>query len=315
MASPGYGKRTAPGQRARSRDDFRGLPRREAEIAAFIDRLPEGADISVKMLAKVMNYGQCALSTALTRIQRAGHLRRGREQFVGPDGARWVTRTYFSRTAREDAWWEAFTAGEVKQDEGRSVSSDPPVIAEATAIAVAAAPAEDAPTVAAVPPEAVGVELSPAYLVLASVGRAHPAMGLSAQECVDLEPLAAEWLRRGASQEQVLCALTSGLPATGVARPGSFARSRLTRRLPPEIAPPSDGDVPESGAGRERMALRILECSRCGTPRSAAALSGGECPACRGLHPVPPALAPEDVSRYAADIRARTREAGPGVQH
>jgi hypothetical protein len=79
MANPGYGKRCAPDQHPRTAADFAHLPPREAAIAAFIDRLTDGADISVKTLAKVLPYGQCALRTALNRIQAAGHLRRGRE--------------------------------------------------------------------------------------------------------------------------------------------------------------------------------------------------------------------------------------------
>lgn len=72
MANPGYGKRAASGQLPRTGRDFAHLPPREASIAAYIDRLPEGADISVKTLAKVLPYGQCALRTALNRLQDAG---------------------------------------------------------------------------------------------------------------------------------------------------------------------------------------------------------------------------------------------------
>lgn len=46
MANPGYGKRSAPDQRPRTAHDFAHLPPREAAIAAYLDRLPDGADIS-----------------------------------------------------------------------------------------------------------------------------------------------------------------------------------------------------------------------------------------------------------------------------
>ncbi|MEU6817586.1 hypothetical protein [Streptomyces sp. NPDC046860] len=112
MANPGYGKRTAPDQLPRGNHDFTHLPPREAAIAAYIDRLPEGADISVKTLAKTLPYGQCALRTALNRLQNAGHLRRGRERLESEGtGTRWITRSWFSRTARDDAWWAAFARG------------------------------------------------------------------------------------------------------------------------------------------------------------------------------------------------------------
>jgi hypothetical protein len=103
MASPGYGKRSTSAQPTPGAADLSLLPAREAAIAGYIDRLPDGADISVKALAKMVPYGQCAVRTALRVIQRAGFLRRGREHLVTEHAARWVTRTWFSRTAMTDA--------------------------------------------------------------------------------------------------------------------------------------------------------------------------------------------------------------------
>ncbi|MHB6909080.1 hypothetical protein [Streptomyces sp. CB02959] len=119
LAKPGFGKRGAPDQHPRRATDFDHFPRREASIAAYLDRLPEGADVSVKTLAKVLpDYGQCALRTALRRLSDAGHLRRFTETFIGSGGSpQWVTRTYFSRTARDDSWWAALPAGNVPQAE------------------------------------------------------------------------------------------------------------------------------------------------------------------------------------------------------
>jgi hypothetical protein len=42
-----YGKRSTPDQRPRPAHDFAHLPPREAAIAAYLDRLPDGADISL----------------------------------------------------------------------------------------------------------------------------------------------------------------------------------------------------------------------------------------------------------------------------
>ncbi|MGI5259617.1 hypothetical protein [Streptomyces angustmyceticus] len=131
-ARPGYGKRAAPAQRPSRPGDFAHLPRREASIAAYLDRLPEGADISVKTLAKVLpDYGQCALRTALRRLSEAGHLRRVTETHMSDGGSPlWVTRTYFSRTPRDDAWWMALCAGNVPSaDEDGSAPHPPPVSA------------------------------------------------------------------------------------------------------------------------------------------------------------------------------------------
>ncbi|WP_050513899.1 hypothetical protein [Streptomyces capuensis] len=111
LAAPGYGKRSAPDQNRRHRDDFTGLPEREAFIAAFIDRLPDGAAMDVKTLAATQpRYGQQAVRSALTHLSTAGHLRRVQET-VGNGGTQWVYRTYFTRTARNDTWWHHFLTG------------------------------------------------------------------------------------------------------------------------------------------------------------------------------------------------------------
>ncbi|MEV8598004.1 hypothetical protein [Streptomyces sp. NPDC052012] len=200
MANPGYGKRTAPstGQSPAAAHDFAHLPPREAAIAAFIDRLPDGADISVKTLAKTLPYGQCALRTALNRLQEAGHLRRGRERVTSASGsAHWITRSWWSRTARDDHWWATFTRGDVPEQP------------------------RPAPT------------RSRAHILLAALGRETPALSLSQADCASLAPLVEEWFARGATDEAVRAALTAGLP-TPVHHPAALLRRRLTDKLPPE---------------------------------------------------------------------------------
>ncbi|MFI1246490.1 MarR family transcriptional regulator [Streptomyces anulatus] len=114
MAKPGYGKRSAPDQRPRTRDDFALLPTRERYVAGFVDHLPDGAAMSVKTLAKQLPlYGQQAISTSLTALSVAGHLRRVRCAAVGAgDESRWVFRTFWSRTARDNEWWNTYLATE-----------------------------------------------------------------------------------------------------------------------------------------------------------------------------------------------------------
>ncbi|AXG82501.1 hypothetical protein DVK44_10370 [Streptomyces paludis] len=276
MASPGYGKRSVDGRGRGSGGEFGGLPAREASIAGFIDRLPEGADISVKALAKVLDYGQCALRTALNRLQREGYLRRGREHLVGEGGARWVTRTWFSPVARDDSWWVSFISGDVPGD----------------------VPGDAVVDVPAALPEP-GPRRSRAYAVLASVGLRNPAVTLSAADCAALEPLAAEWFVRGAGEEDVLRALTNGLPLP-VHHPAGLVRARLSSKLPPEAPLVAR----ESAV---RPPLRVMECSKCRAPGRPEALVGGECGECRGLAvsvPRPAPLSPEGVRARVAEVRA-----------
>ncbi|MEY9944299.1 hypothetical protein ABH937_001362 [Kitasatospora sp. GAS1066B] len=201
IAAPGYGKRSAPSQHPSGPDDFAHLTDREAEIAGYIDGVPDGAAIDVKSLARMLaRFGQQAVSTVLRALTRKGHLRRVRER-VGEGLTQWVSRTYFSRTPRSSAWWEQFLTD--RRTGGRT---DP-------------APAPPARSVS--------------YRALASLAAADRRMMLSAAECAELEALAAEWFARGVTVEQFRFAMTNGLPAT-VQCPGAFARKRLLDRLPPE---------------------------------------------------------------------------------
>ncbi|WP_461034482.1 hypothetical protein [Streptomyces mayteni] len=205
MARSGYGKRSAPGQRSRTGHDFEHLHWRDAAIAHHIDRLPEGADISIKGLAGQLTFGQMAVSTSLRRLSEAGHLRRVNERV---DGApQWVTRTYFSRTARDDAWWEAFlTGGQQPKDWDE----------------------EQKPV------------RSRAYAALARLGETDARMMLSARDCAELEKLAVPWFERGATEQQFWHALTAGLPSQVFSACG-IARRRLAEKLPPERARPKAG--------------------------------------------------------------------------
>lgn len=260
MANPGYGKRSAPDQLRRTAHDFAHLPPREAAIAAYLDRLPDGADISVKTLAKTLPYGQCALRTALNNLQRAGHLRRGRERLTDSKSPRWITRSWFTRTARDDGWWATFTRGDVPEQ----------------------------------PPERARPTRSRAHILLAALGRTAPALSLSEADCATLAPLVTDWFARGATDEAVVLALTSGLP-TPVHHPASLVRARLTGKIPPE-------------AVREtRPPLRVLECTKCGAPGRPEALPGGVCGACRGERAPRHANAPlpaSEIRTRAAGIRA-----------
>lgn len=112
-AKSGYGKRSAPGQFPRGKADFAHLRPREAAIAAYIDRLPEGAAIGYKPLAaNIADYGQQACAKVLKFLSYEGHLRLVKEHLcVADDSFRWVTRTYFSRTSRDDDWWRAYVDG------------------------------------------------------------------------------------------------------------------------------------------------------------------------------------------------------------
>ncbi|MFJ9948097.1 hypothetical protein [Kitasatospora sp. NPDC091207] len=282
MASPGYGKRSAPDQQPHRAQDFAHLPGREAYLASLIDRLPEGAAMDAKTLAREQpHYGQQAVRTALNSLSVAGHLRRVRERVDG-DRTQWVFRTYFSRTARDDAWWSRFlTGGDIDTESDPDPEQVPP---------------EERPH-----PRA---DRSPAYRTLAALGLTEPRLALSARECDSLEPLAAQWLARGAGAAHLVTALTAGLPPT-VHSPAALVRRRLVDKLPPE-RPREPAPAPAT--------TRVLECTDCRTPSRPQALLGGLCRACRPgaatAAPPPARLSPQAVHRHAARVRGAVRTAG-----
>ncbi|MFJ9640120.1 MarR family transcriptional regulator [Streptomyces sp. NPDC101178] len=333
MAKPGYGKRSAPGQPERTPRDFGVLPVRERYVASYVDHLPEGAAMSVKELAKQLPlYGQQAISSALTALSVAGHLRRVRCAVGAGEEMRWVFRTFWSRTAHDNEWWTTYLATEKTAQtagpEPEATTPPPPWVpdeepppapeetaadgaSEATAVprqrtqaeapdAESAAP-DAAPAQAPATPHSSEAAPSPAYLALARLGHEDRRLPLSVGDCGALEPLAAEWLARGVSVDYLISALTAGLPAQ-VDSPLGFIRRRLTDKLPPRI-PTAASTSP--GAPDSAPARRVLiECTDCGRPGQPEALPDGLCRPCRTTRQPDTEQTPVAPTE-AADIEAR----------
>ncbi|MEK8144914.1 hypothetical protein NKH18_35440 [Streptomyces sp. M10(2022)] len=98
---------------------------------------------------------------------------------------------------------------------------------------------------------------SPAYLVLARIGRLEPRLALSDGDCAVLERLAAEWFIRGMDADYLTQALISGLPAQ-IGSPVGFVRRRLIDKLPPRVpaAPPGAGRAGPAPAPRGVRGMR-----------------------------------------------------------
>ncbi len=319
MAKPGYGKRSTPGQQARTRDDFALLPARERYVAGFVDHLPDGASMSVKQLAKQLPlYGQQAISTALKALSVAGHLRRVRCAVGAGDETRWVFRTFWSRTARDNAWWSTYLTTETASQTAAPapetappppwvpVEEPPPDGLESPAAA------EQAPGPTPVPPQrtppqtpdaeaATPTTPSPAYLALARLGRDDHRLGLSADDCTALEPLAAQWLDRGVTTDYLTSTLTAGLPAE-VDSPVGLLRRRLIDKLPPRLPGTS------RNAANTPTHRLLVECTDCGRPGRPEALPDGLCRPCRATHSAGRRPSPEPtqiaaVKAHMANLR------------
>ncbi|MGW0854235.1 MarR family transcriptional regulator [Streptomyces sp. NPDC002690] len=331
-ANTGYGKQSVqpvPGQAEPGARDFAFLPERERYVAAYVDHLPEGAAMDIKSLAKDLPlYGQMAIGTALRALGVAGHLRRVRRRVGGDGPCRWVTLTFWSRTARDNEWWIARLEAEAAAPEEPSAHpaeqplappAEPrpvPVVpqqrtaegaperpalpdrpqpadapSEADTPAESASPTADAPPVAVAPPGVAGP--SPAYVALAELGRRDPRLTLSAADCEVLEPLAAAWFARGVSAGYLTSALTAGLPEQ-VGSPVGLLRRRLTDKMPPRLSPtPTPPPVPASGTPAAPVRGLLVECTDCGRPARAGALPDGLCAPCRTAHQTPEPADPD----------------------
>ncbi|MEU3734044.1 hypothetical protein AB0E81_32320 [Streptomyces sp. NPDC033538] len=279
MANPGYGKRLAGDEDPHADPDFAHLLPREAEVAVFIDHLDTGHSMGHKVLAaEHPRYGQQAMRTSLSRLSEAGHLRWIREHITVEDNTmRWVTRTYWSRTRRSEAWWEEFA----RERNGRIVPGDlrpglarteEPELPEPETESHPEPRAESHPE----PRAESRTEPTTSYLTLAGIRDAEPRMPLSEADCRSLASLAEEWLARGATPQDITRAVTGGLPAT-VNNPGGLARNRLENRMPPKKAKIRQKAAPR----RARVTRAVICCMSCDADELTTKIQGGMCPDCR----------------------------------
>ncbi|MFH8474701.1 MarR family transcriptional regulator [Streptomyces sp. NPDC018000] len=286
-AKPGYGKRSVPKQRPSREGDFALLPERERHIAGYVDALPEGAAMDIKSLARSQPlYGQMAVGSALRALGVAGHLRHVRCLSGEGGQVRWVTRTFWSRTARDNEWWDAFLAAEERRPiSGADASAEAPVPAPASVPPhppVTMVPQQRTAEPESRPGPVADRQPSPAFLALAHLGRTDSRLALSAADCAALEQAAAEWFARGVDADYLTRALTAGLPAS-VDLPFGLVRRRLRDKLPPLLpaTPPSTPGTP--------VHRLMLECIECGVPGRPEAFRDGLCRPCRQPDPDPEA--------------------------
>lgn len=306
MANPGFGKRLAPAQGTYQISPFTNLTPKARAVAEYVDQLPVGAAMGIKALASQLPLGQAAVSTALKEMSQAGLLRRVQELDLKV-ATQWVTRTYFSRTARPDAWWKAWLGGldmdhwqETPVPKQNSQPRQPhapsrhpqksrvPGTFQAGSAMVAEVP-QGAP------------EASRAHILLVTLRISDRRLTLTAKDCEQLAPLVDEWFARGSGEDEVRAALTVSLPSK-VHAPGRFVAQRLEEKMPPvPVAAPASPTTPP-------VVRRMMICTICEAPGDPDALVGGLCADCddepRPSAPVRAAgLPPQDVRAHAEAVR------------
>ncbi|MEV2211052.1 hypothetical protein AB0H86_06065 [Streptomyces sp. NPDC050997] len=297
MAKTGYGKRTAGDEDPHADPDFAHLLPRDAEVAVFIDHLDDGHAMGHKVLAQEHpRYRQQAMRTSLNRLTEAGHLRWIKEHITVEDNSmRWVTRTYWSRTRRSSEWWASFA----RERKGKDVTQDyRPGLARTEDPAPQPAP-EAEPTQNEPAPD----RPSAAYRTLVGLRAADPRMPLSETDCRSLEPLAAEWLSRGATPNDITRALTDGLPPN-VSNPGGFARTRLETKMPPQKSDTASDDAADTAPGRPlraRVTRVIMACGTCDQDERTVKIDRGICEDCRKEFAEDP-MTDEDVTKGFEEV-------------
>ncbi|MFI8255834.1 hypothetical protein ACWEPA_27995 [Streptomyces filamentosus] len=115
---------------------------------------------------------------------------------------------------------------------------------------------------APVPPAPADPRLAQAEHLLLSLRREHRDLLLGVREARGLAAMAAEWLRRGITPDDLRHALTAHLPRTGVHSAVGFLRHRLTEKLPQERTEPPLGEAPRPAPGA------LVDCAGPGEPHA-----------------------------------------------
>ncbi|GHF90450.1 hypothetical protein ACFFSH_16230 [Streptomyces filamentosus] len=125
------------------------------------------------------------------------------------------------------------------------------------------APESSAPEpTAAESPAPADPRLAQAEHLLLSLRREHRDLLLGVREARGLAAMAAEWLRRGITPDDLRHALTAHLPRTGVHSAVGFLRHRLTEKLPQERTEPPLGEAPRPAPGA------LVDCAGPGEPHA-----------------------------------------------
>lgn len=182
-------------------------------LAVYIQSLPAGARIGIKLLAARFPESEHRIAGALRELERHGYLSRTRERLPGGEV---VTRTvsYNQPGTRPDA------PAPVPEKPVRPVRVD-----------------RDPPREALPEPDTPDLDRHRAATgLLVDLRRHEPRLLLAERDVHRLAPAVAVWLERGAAPDAVRRTLTAALPDE-LRHPAALLAHRLTALLPPPLPP------------------------------------------------------------------------------
>src|SRR5207248_2223078 len=148
--------------------------------------------------------GRTTVRRARAQLEAEGYVHTRRSQ--DPETGRWRTRVLVSNVPLKEA-----AEIEAAFGEGPPPSDRKPTVGEPAERAVGAS-TEVEKTEGNTPHPAPTGDRSRAAALLSRLGDREPRLRLGVAEAARLAPVAAEWLTRGATEEDLRLALTSGLP-------------------------------------------------------------------------------------------------------
>jgi hypothetical protein len=123
--------------------------------------------------------------------------------------------------------------------------------------------------------------------LVARIGRMQPRLTIGLAEMGKVLPLMAEWRERGASDDQIIHAVTGWVPDE-IRTAVGFVRSQLSKKMPPALP-----------VKPVTVLTPLVECPECGKPGRTA----GVCADCQPASNDNPGAVEDAASRTAADLR------------
>ncbi|MEU8630489.1 helix-turn-helix domain-containing protein [Streptomyces sp. NPDC048669] len=255
-------------------------------LAVYIQSLPAGAKVGIKILTDRFPESEARIAAALRELEEKGYLHRSRVRL--PEG-RVVTRTVSYNQPRTDA-----STVPAPQPRPTAPPRATPPEPQPAPVPPPPAPAPEpqpaplpspvfvpAPTAARTPPQPLPQPHAPteelhraASALLADLRRHAPQLTLTESDITTLTPGIATWLERDTHPDTIRHTLTSDLP-NPVKHPAKLLRHRITTLLPPPL-PDTTALTPPH---RKTTVIPLQNCDTC--ERAFRSTTPGHCRDCR----------------------------------